>query len=84
LLIQGFDLTHDIDDVYQGPVLLTKRPRVRITDVENALVCFEKEWDADYDVSEVEAGLIIRTLKERVAKMSCPYKAKLSFNYPYV
>jgi len=65
-------------------VLLTKRPRVRITDVENALVCFEKEWDADYDVSEVEAGLIIRTLKERVAKMSCPYKAKLSFNYPYV
>jgi hypothetical protein len=77
-------MNFDVDDVYQGPALLTKRPRVRITDVEDALVCFEKEWDADYDISEVEAGLIIRTLKERVAKMSCPYKAKLSFNYPYV
>ena len=32
----------------------------------DVLVCYEKEWDADYDISEVEAGLIIRTLKERV------------------
>jgi len=29
-------------------------------------------------------SIIVKALKQRVAKMSCPYKAKLSFNYPYV
>ena len=48
------------------------------------LGCFAKEWDADYDICEVEPGLIVEALRQRVAKMSCPYKAKLSFNYPYV
>ena len=81
---QGFDPELDVDDVYQGAALLTKRQRARITDVKDALGCFSNEWDADYDISEVEPGLIVKALTQRVAKMSCPYKAKLSFNYPYV
>jgi len=81
---KGFDPELDVDDVYQGIALLTKRQRARITDVKDALGCFAKEWDADYDICEVEPGLIVEALRQRVAKMSCPYKAKLSFNYPYV
>ncbi len=83
IYVQGFDPELDVDDVYQGVALLTRRPRARIVDVKDALGCFDRDWDNDYDISEVEPGLIVKALRERVARMSCPFKAKLSFNYPY-
>ena len=83
IYVQGFDTELDIDDVYQGMALLTKRLRQRITDIENASMCFAKDWDADYNISEVEPGLLLQVMRQRVAEISCPHKSKISFNYPY-